>query len=513
MYLKSFNPDKELKKLNHKYTKKNLIITIIAIILLISIGSSYAIFSIEPEYHTFIKGTVGNFSIKKSMIETLLEQYNEKNAEYGLLKDSENPNIYYYKGTRNQVANNYLWYGGHQWQVVEFNVEEETLKMITTQPITNISLAYSPWKSLDDYVNSYINMWLKEEFYDVLTNEIKNNIVLNRYNIGEYNSEEETIVESKYGLLNYSQYFRAGEAGSYLDIDDNFMLSNLYENNFSYISNSLHQIGTILKGNNAAAFGIRPVIKINDIYINGGNGTLSNPFNNNLNISTNTDNVMVGEYISVPTNSDECGSDKKCLFRVVKREDNGNLKIVLNGTLKNYSIFGTSQIFDENQTVYNYIKTFAESINTEYRSTVSHKLPMGKYSYSNCITGINLCGMNYKETRTTYFSSSFGLISYGDMFAANDIDLDSYGIFVDRSTIENILIPNKKHSVDDPENNAIYLFLMNSLGTGVAYINDNSYFSNHPYDTPNAVRPVIFLKNNLQFTGGSGTAQDPYILN
>ena len=62
MRLKQFNPNKELKKLNRKYTKKHLIISLIALVLLISIGSSYAIFSIQPEYHTFIKGTVGEFS-------------------------------------------------------------------------------------------------------------------------------------------------------------------------------------------------------------------------------------------------------------------------------------------------------------------------------------------------------------------------------------------------------------------------------------------------------------------
>lgn len=73
MRLKQFNPNKELKKLNRKYTKKHLIISLIALVLLISIGSSYAIFSIQPEYHTLIKGTVGEFSTGDILLSVLVE--------------------------------------------------------------------------------------------------------------------------------------------------------------------------------------------------------------------------------------------------------------------------------------------------------------------------------------------------------------------------------------------------------------------------------------------------------
>ena len=80
MGLKSFNPEKELKKLNRKYTKKHLIMSLISLVLLISIGSSYAIFSIQPEYHTFIKGTVGEFSTGDILLSVLVE--GEKRDEF-----------------------------------------------------------------------------------------------------------------------------------------------------------------------------------------------------------------------------------------------------------------------------------------------------------------------------------------------------------------------------------------------------------------------------------------------
>ena len=62
MRLKPFNPDKELKKANRKYTKKQLITMLLVMIVMVTIGTSYALFSIQPEYHTFVKSQVGEFS-------------------------------------------------------------------------------------------------------------------------------------------------------------------------------------------------------------------------------------------------------------------------------------------------------------------------------------------------------------------------------------------------------------------------------------------------------------------
>lgn len=79
MRLKQFNPNKELKKLDRKYTKKHLIISLIVLVLLISIGSSYAIFSIQTEYHTLIKGTVGEFSTGDILLSVLVEGEKQDN--------------------------------------------------------------------------------------------------------------------------------------------------------------------------------------------------------------------------------------------------------------------------------------------------------------------------------------------------------------------------------------------------------------------------------------------------
>ncbi len=104
-----------------------------------------------------------NPSEGENLINILLEQYQEGN-QTGLVKDSTNPNLYYYKGTNEQVANNFLWYGGHQWRVLEFDTESKTLTLITQQPLTSIYAAKSVWKTQEEYGSSYINTWLNEYF-------------------------------------------------------------------------------------------------------------------------------------------------------------------------------------------------------------------------------------------------------------------------------------------------------------------------------------------------------------
>ena len=47
---------------------------------------------------------------------------------------------------------------------------------------------------------------------------------------------------------------------------------------------------------------------------------------------------------------------------------------------------------------------------------------------------------------------------------------------------------------------------------GITIILANDYSSANPMENEYLVRPVMYLKYDLKFTGGSGTAQDPYTL-
>lgn len=91
MRFKLFNPDKELKKINRKYTKKQLIMVLLVVVVMVTIGTSYAIFSIQPEYHIFLKSQVGEFSTSDIKLSVLVngEKVNEfpnKGSGYGFEK-------------------------------------------------------------------------------------------------------------------------------------------------------------------------------------------------------------------------------------------------------------------------------------------------------------------------------------------------------------------------------------------------------------------------------------------
>ena len=160
----------------------------------------------------YIRCEGGEVAQGKSLISLLLKQYSEDNTT-GLVKDSTNENLYYYTGTNEQVANNFLWYGGHQWRVLEFDAQANTLTLITQQPLTAIQPASAEWYSEEAYNSSYINTWLNEYFWNSLDSSIQSNIVDNTFNIGSIPNVAGRTTSKKVGLLDKNQYERAGSAG------------------------------------------------------------------------------------------------------------------------------------------------------------------------------------------------------------------------------------------------------------------------------------------------------------
>ena len=52
-----------------------------------------------------------------SLISRLMKQY-KIGSTSGLLRDTNNPDLYYYRGTNEEVSNNHLWYAVHHWRVL-----------------------------------------------------------------------------------------------------------------------------------------------------------------------------------------------------------------------------------------------------------------------------------------------------------------------------------------------------------------------------------------------------------
>ncbi len=474
-------------------------------------GSKLTELIIESNNHKFTLCASGQFAMDdekcprdpNSLITKLLAQYSEDNTT-GLVKDSTNENLYYYKGTNEQVANNFLWYGGHQWRVLEFDTSANTLTLITQQPLTVIASTNTVWENEEAYNNSYINQWLNDYFWNSLDSGIQATVQDSIFNIGIYGetSEEQNVSEitttKKVGLLDVEQYKRAGDGttgqDSFLDIKDNFWLGNRYSSSdVRYV----HYNGNLDSNSPGYAYGVRAVIKISDLTITGGNGTLTSNYQV-ANKSTNTDNVQVGEYINVPYsgNDNACGSDNVCTFRVVSKDEDC-IKVVLNGLLPTGSKYGSSATISTSHTIYTPLNTFVEGISDTYRYTGNKKFYIGDYPGR----------ANYKDVQDETLESSIGLPTVGEMFSGNDIDMayptDGAKIFVDVNTIEN---PTASTSYWTMNIDGSYYVRFVSNAGGLSIIS--------PVDT-SGVRAVIYLKSGtsaITFTGGEGTPNSPYVL-
>ncbi len=428
-----------------------------------------------------------------SLINILLTQYSEGNTT-GLVKDSTNPNLYYYTGTNEQVSNNFLWYGGHQWRVLEFDESAKTLTLITQQPLTAISPASAVWTSEEAYNNSYIKTWLNEYFWNSLDSSIQANILDSTFNIGIYTDVDEITTSKKVGLLDEDQYKRAGDGttgkDSFLDIKDSFWLGNRSSSSFVRFVDCN---GSLLSTSVSFTVGVRAVIKISDITITGGDGTLTSNYQV-ANKSTNTNNIQVGEYINVPYSGSDnaCGNDNICTFRVVSKDED-SIKVVLNGLLPTESQYGSSVTITTSHTIYTPLNTFANGISNTYRYTENKTFYIGDYP----------SGANYEDVQDEILEANVGLPTVGEMFSGNDIDMGSSKTFVDVNTIENPTASN-------------YYWTMNRYSSSnvrrVDYIGNLNSIS---VSSTSGVRAVIYLKSGtsaITFTGGEGTPQSPYVL-
>ena len=429
-------------------------------------------------------------SSSRSLIATLLNQYKTSNTT-GLLRDNTNPNIYYYKGTNAQVNNNHLWYGGFAWRVISIDTNDNTLTLISQQPLTVLQPANKVWTNKTQYESSYINNWLNEYFYNMLAVNIKNNIVNSTFNVGIASNVDEITTNQKVGLLDYDQYIKAGSTNSYLDIKDNFWLGN--RNSASEIKNVTYN-GTTYNNDVSLADGIRPVIKIKDITITTGSGTMLAPYSIEQK-STNTSDVQVGEYITVPVIGDYCGSDNKCTFRVVSK-DSDSIKVVLNGLLPTVSQYGNNSTITKQHTIYTSLDSFFISVNDSYKYSNNKAFNIGAYLSTSNV------GQNYEDIKDETINYNVGLPTIGELFSGNDIDLSTTGskTFVDINTIENPSISDYYWLMNRYSDDLVRR--VNNLGRGDGAGPANSH----------GIRPVIYLKNNLTFTGGNGTAQNPYTL-
>ena len=373
----------------------------------------------------------------------------------GLYQDQEDKNYYYYKG---KVNNNYVWYSGRLWRIV--NIDKKHIKLITEEIQTSLVWGYK-----QKYNNSYIKDWLNKtdngSFLKSLDNYDK---VLEKssYCIDEISEDNITCNEKEdmtIGLLSVSEYLLAGGKDSYLNNNSYWWTINSSKDNKAWY---VFPEGGI---NNESfnkdvyySYGVRPTITISNSSIKySGDGTKDNPYvisnDNAINLSIKS----VGSYVNY----------ENYAWRIQGQYD-GYTKLIMDEVL-----YIEDQKFTSSYSnTINYLNnTFLNTLNKE--NLMSCTFNNGAFGKSS--------NYNYKNALSKNVKHYVGIPSIGELFIT---DFNNYWLF---------------NSFD---NSSLLQYTVNSNGGFFADQIDNS----------NYVRPIICVNNSLLINSGNGMKTNPYIL-
>lgn len=357
-------------------------------------------------------------------------------------------------------ANNYIKYQGLLWRIIKIN-KDNTIKLISEDTV-----AYLPYTNYNEWLNQSNN-----KYSGVFSSRLNNQLLINTTQcISKFNNiEDENCFDINqdytYGILSVNEYIKAGGNNSFLNNGNNFWTSNQYnENSYWYINND----GKISYDKNANKHGIRVVITLKEnIKLVSGNGTYDSPYIiESRNIQTAKD-LLFGEIINYNNN----------LWRVIYA-DNNKIKIAsldyikFNNTEFKLNFSDDTNNITKNTKIINYL-------NTQYYQTLPNKEYL---TYGAFYTGAySLNDNDYKKTYAKYINLYVGILAIGEPFA-NELN-NTYLITPSTSDDLTIYTINAEHNI---------------------YENQIS--------SMNVIRPVLYLKGNVNIISGNGSINSPYIL-
>ncbi len=288
---------------------------------------------------------------------------------------------YVYKG---KELNNYLWYNGNLWQIM--NIKNDELKLVSANSLTTIV-----WGKDTNYGESYINTWLTSE--KTLKNIIEADLVLNSFCVGEISLEELECNESResyIGLLSVKDYLDAGGKEGYLNNGEYFWTSNTNENKAYYVFADGGINNDINNADTYYSYGIRPVIILKNNYeYYGGDGTKESPYRLNEKEPTTIKDNNVGEYIIF----------NNFTWRIQEQNETST-KVALEGYINENSYSLSNGLSYLNKEFYNTL---------DKDKLVKCKFNIGSYGKNTNYNYTN----TYKKTNEAYV----GLPSIGELFS------------------------------------------------------------------------------------------------
>ena len=467
--------------------------------------------------------------------------------------------------------NNYVWYSGHLWQIMEVN--DRTVKMITADSVTNISYGYQ-----SDFNTSWVNKWLVNEFYANLVNKSilvdtkfcvdtidSSKITATDYSDGSFLSKKLSAhqkitsctneITSKVGLLTFEDYIYAYDAENPQYDASNFIGSeelvytmtpydadNLWTtwyNGSEYITYS-----QIYSNTDTYALSVRPVVTIkSDTLITGGTGFNNNPYvvkEPTASVGSFVNNINVGDFVYLDESnnpfyyySDQINKDvaipsskDKVRYRVVDINEDGSIKVQRTDILRNMSddiaiAYGSfipyycndADCFEEvdsgcyDNNYYKPLQGFEEYVNTEGEN-------IGYFLNNATNSFYNWFGPNTKNLlidREVKLDTS----GYGNDYSNLDNDPSTAYPYVtnDGNVTATVFLPSwgDMFAANNINFNTLLMNRWQGSDNAISFISatgsGTSAFASLNYGT---IRPVVNINNLAKVASGTGTMLDPY---
>ena len=410
-----------------------------------------------------------------------------------------------------KALNNLLWYSGFLWRIMGINADG-TVRLISEDSITAIPYH----KGNSDWNTSYIKDWLNNYFYPKLKG---NDIIIEQTWCSEATIDENSkriecinnlsTEKSKVGLITLDEInlsessFTRFYNNHLLTTDDLFTMTPYNGVNIWKIRDEPY---IDVYGTSVSPF-VRAIINIkSDSVITSGNGELGTTWNSKigpyiLNEDKNAEIVgklrekaVSGEYVMF--------AGKK--YRVVDKDSNGNIKIILDGLYEEDEIIFKMKYNDEsNNKVFSTTTGIGKKLNTDVLEWLvksndvdnRNKMVIDYIWYQNDFSKTSTYKVSLEETNPTRsIQATVGLIRVGEMLSGQSSS-----------------ILTKGYSITDFNNNYRYWTMTSDA------IIPNSWAVDGPLGIQSLVplnhgqiRPVIVIKSDVTITGGNGTWSNPY---
>ena len=336
-----------MRKHRRRNKKQRNIIIISACSLLLIMTVGYAAMSTNLEINA-----KGNVLKNASLGEDLVENVGTVTNGDGLYKDAYEENVYTYRGSN---PNNYVNFNNELWRIISVNTNDNTIKIIRNEILENrafdkgeryqgsngycnhLSWGCNIWGSINTLYDNTglnkitslagevngtkytlpnteadLNIYLNQNYYNVLQSDAKSMITEGTYKVGVLNSMlnktlasdieqvKQVIWKGKIALLDITEYIRGsinpvcdstydyfsgpyvGECNengqNWLDNNEIFLSLSPYSSNAGtstiYYTNSN---GTV---NASSSNAVRPVVTLKpEVQITSGDGTQNNAYN------------------------------------------------------------------------------------------------------------------------------------------------------------------------------------------------------------------------------------------